>query len=174
MIRKFDWVLRSMICCALVLGAVATCSARLPMSEFGNHWVQTHKFQIMNYCVRKFLISPSTPVAADFKPELSKLLNIGTTGFIAYVPEVLDVTAHAGMTSHSEIIVTYEDVRGNTIVPSALDRIKSYMKPDYGDAWDCSDEPTEIDFHALSVVAEWLKTNTPNALIYNNIAFTGR
>ena len=64
-----------------------------------------------------------------------------------------------------------DSVRGSVINQGLLTTIHSLSKPDFRDAWELDDEPTENDFHALGVVADWMRANTPDALIYNNISY---
>jgi hypothetical protein len=114
-----------------------------------------------------YLVSPPP----NPQPELSRILNLGITGHAWGTPATLALTSSAGMTSHSTIWTFAADVSGNTIGAAMQTRIKSFMKPDYSDAWYVQDEPKEADFHAIAVVTEYLKDATPNALIYSNIGF---
>jgi len=134
------------------------------MSKFGNHWVQTHKFQIITYCT-------SGSFVANAQTELHKLGNLSISGYYSLDPGRLTYTIPAGMNSQFCLCVTPADVNGSTIGQELLRRIGSLGK-DYSDGWYLTDEPKETDFHALAVVTDLLKTATPNALIYNNISYS--
>ena len=153
-----------LICVAFVLSAVAASGARLPMNQFGNYWVQTHEFQIMNQCV--FLRSVTSP-----QTELGKLFELHTTGFRSGDAGAIALARPLGMNAHSCLWVTAPNVSGDTIDPGLLTTIGSFSTRDYSDAWYVDDEPKESDFHAIAIVTDLLKTKTPKALIYNNISF---
>ena len=114
-----------------------------------------------------YLVSPPPHPEA----ELSRIHNLGITGHAWGTPATLALTSAAGMTSHSAIWTFAADVSGNTIGPAMQARIKSFMKPEYSDAWYVQDEAQKADFHAIAVVTDYLKTATPDALTYCNIGF---
>jgi len=136
------------------------------MNQFGNRWVQTHEFQIGSYCYY-FILEPKP----DIQSELGRLRSLSINCIDWATPAESALAKTVGLGAHRVLWVSEPFVTGGTISPELLARIKTFSTPDLSAAWYVDDEPKENDFHAIAVVSDYLKTNTPDDLIYSNISF---
>ena len=160
---KFGRLLRILICLTFVLGVVTTCSARLPMNQFGTYWVQTHRFQIMNY-------SDYTAMTENPDTELGNLMDLKTTGYIGSFSWNREYTDPVGFNFHAALYCDDSSVSGGQITQDILDQI-GYVSAatGYSDAWQVGQEPQDTaDANALYIVGNYLKSNWPNSLTWIN------